>query len=423
MAGVFAVAVAVYGIGFLVLFALWLARRWARLTGPARPSIAPILVGAFVFAAASFIDAVVGAANPSGDVLAAVQFAHTLSFSAVPLGFMAGLLRIRMARSAVADLIVELGETPQPAELRRALATALGDPSLEVALWSSEVGAFVDASGEPVAPLEAEANGRAVTILERGGAPLAAIVHDPALLDDPGLVASVGTAVRLAVENERLAREVQSQLAEVRASRARIVEATDVERQRLERDIHDGAQQRLVALSFALGRVRARLGPDADQELARMLAEASDEARTALTELRELARGIHPAVLTQAGLGPALRSLVERSAVPTELHLGVGRRLPVGVEAAAYFVVSEALANVAKHAGNCTARVAIDEEGGQLIVVIRDDGPGGADPSRGSGLRGLKDRVEAIGGSLEIASEPPAGTLVRATLPIHEVSR
>ncbi|MFI5260057.1 MAG: sensor histidine kinase [Candidatus Limnocylindrales bacterium] len=262
------------------------------------------------------------------------------------------------------------------------------------------------------------AGGRALTLLERGGEPLAAILHDPALLDDPGLVTSVATAVRLAVENDRLTQEVKAQLAEVRASRTRIVEATDAERRRFERDIHDGAQQRLVSLSFAIGRARSRLGSDGDPELARTLADASDEVRAALAELRELARGIHPAVLTQAGLGPAVRSLAERSAVPADLDLDLDERLPAAVEATAYFVVSEALANVAKHAGDCTARVSIRESAGTLIVDIADDGPGGADPALGSGLRGLRDRVEAIGGELTVVSPAGLGTRIEATIPI-----
>jgi signal transduction histidine kinase len=419
--GVFEAAYGAFGIAFLVLFAVWLARRWARLTGPARLSISPVLTGALFFVACSLVQAFAQAAGVGGDAMAIIQFVHTLSFSAVPLGFMAGLLRVRMARSAIADLVVELGEAPEPGALRRALATALGDPSLEVSLWSKEQASFVDPDGSAIASLDAVAGGRAVTLLERDGEPLVAIIHDPALLDDPGLVASVAATVRLTVENDRLAQEVRAQLTEVRASRARIVEATDEERRRLERDIHDGAQQRLVALSYDLGRARSRLGADADPELARTLSEASEELRVALTELRELARGIHPAVLTQAGLGPAIRALAERSTVPTELRVELTRRLPAAVEATAYFVVSEALTNVGKHGGDCSAQITLAEVRDCLELEVRDDGPGGADPSSGSGLRGLRDRVEAIGGSLELDSRPGHGTSLKANLPIPEV--
>ena len=415
----------VFGIGFLLVFGYWLVRRWMRLRGPGRRSIVPVLAGGLFFVVASVIQAAVETLRPSEQIVEAVRFLHTLSFSAIPIGFMAGVLRVRMARSALADLVVELGETPEPAELRRALATALGDPSLEVLLWSRDEGDYLTADGVPVEPA-AIAGDRATTLLERDGVPVAAILHDPALLDDPGLVASVATAVRLTVENDRLQDEVRAQLAEVRASRARIVEATDAERRRLERDIHDGAQQRLVALSLAIGRARGQLGETADPvqgaALAATLAQASDEVRAALSELRELARGIHPAVLTEAGLEPAVASLVERSTIPAELLTDGLTRLPTPVESAAYFVVSEALTNASKHSGARTIRVGLTLRDGSLRVEVRDDGCGGADPARGSGLRGLRDRVEATGGRLEVESAAGEGTTIRALLPVEVAS-
>jgi signal transduction histidine kinase len=419
----FAVGYDILGIGFLLAFGVWLARRWARLRGPSRRSIAPVLGGGLIFVVASVVQAFTEIAAPGEQVLSTVRFVHTLSFSAISLGFMAGLLRVRMARSAVADLVVELGETPQPAELRRTLSAALDDPSLEVLLWSPEAGGYVGDVGEVVGDVEARAGRRAVTILERSGAPLAAIIHDEALLDDPGLVASVGTAVRLAVENDRLRREVEAQLAEAKASRARIVEAADAERRRLERDIHDGAQQRLVALSMSLGRAKAQAEANdspGSGALADSLARASDEARAALAELRELARGIHPAILTQAGLEAAVGSLVERSAVPARLEGSLGRRVPAPVEATAYFVVSEGLANAAKHANPSEVVVRLALADGELAVLVRDDGCGGASVDAGHGLRGLRDRVEAIGGRLEVSSPEGAGTLLRAFLPVGE---
>ena len=418
LTGGLVLAMAVFGYAFLLAFGFWLARRWWRLTGPARRSIAPVLVGALFFAAMSVIQGLAQSLGAKGDALSVIDFVHTLSFSAVPLGLMAGVLRVRMARSAVAGLVVELGETPEPEELRRALATALGDPSLDVLLWADDDGGFVDPSGQPVGSPERVASGRAMTRLERDGRPLAVILHDPALLDDPGLVASVATAVRLTVENDRLQDEVRAQLAEVRASRSRIVEATDAERRRLERDIHDGAQQRLVALSMAIGRARGQLGSEASPELVATLGQASDEVRAALAELRELARGIHPAILTEAGLGPAVRSLAERAAIRTQVEVSVDGRLPSSTEATAYFVVSEALANVAKHAGASEARVRVELGADRLCVEVTDDGAGGADVSRGTGLRGLTDRVEAAGGELTVASTIGAGTTIRAVLPL-----
>jgi signal transduction histidine kinase len=421
---VFSIGYDVVGIGVLLVFGFWLARRWLALKGPGRRSIEPVLLGGLAFVAASVVQAAVEITAPNDQLVQAVRFVHTLSFSAISLGFMAGLLRVRMARSAIADLVVELGETPEPAELRRALAAALHDPSLEVLLWSSETGTYTGASGLPVADVDAAAGNRAVTALERAGTPLAAILHDKALLDDPGLVSSVATAVRLTVENERLHREVQAQLAEVRASRTRIVEAADAERRRLERDIHDGAQQRLVALSLALGRAKAEMesGPGAEAPaLAASLAQASDEARAALAELRDLARGIHPAILTQAGLDAAVGSLVERSAVPARLQGSIGRRLPPQLEATTYFVVSEGLANAAKHARASEVLVTLSLADGGLAVELTDDGCGGADIEAGQGLQGLRDRVEAVGGTLEVASPPGSGTTVRAVMPAGKV--
>jgi signal transduction histidine kinase len=257
-----------------------------------------------------------------------------------------------------------------------------------------------------------------VTYLERDGQPLAAILHDPALAEDPGLVPAVAAAVRLAVDNERLAAEVRSQLNEVQASRARIVEASDAERRRVERNLHDGAQQRLVALSLALRRAQAQLPADAGPELTSTLEGASDQLKTALAELRELARGIHPAILTEAGLGPALRSLARESPVPVTLRLDLPEDLPAPVAAAVYFVSAEALANVAKYAEASSVLLAAEPDGDRLRVEIADDGRGGADPAAGSGLRGLIDRVAALGGWLEVRSPVGTGTRVVARLPL-----
>ncbi len=206
--------------------------------------------------------------------------------------------------------------------------------------------------------------------------------------------------------------------AEVRASRARIVEAADAERRRVERNLHDGAQQRLVALSLALRRAQAQLADDPDDPAAATLREASDQLRDALAELRELARGIHPAILTEAGLGPALRSLAAESPVPVTLELDLPDGLSSHVEAAAYFVVAEALTNVAKYAEAGRVSIAAGRAGDELRVEVADDGRGGADPGAGSGLRGLDDRVAALGGRLRVRSPVGGGTRVVATLPL-----
>jgi signal transduction histidine kinase len=332
----------------------------------------------------------------------------------IPVSLAAGLLWRRRARSRVADLVVELERTP-PGSVRDALARTLGDPTLEVALWLPDRRSYVDRDGHPV-ELPAGGPDRAVTTLGSPAAPVAALIHDPVLLERPALLTSAGAAARLALENERLHAELRAQLAELRASRARIVTAGDEERRRLERDLHDGAQQRLLSLGLALQLARAKLGPDADGA-AELLAEADEELRIALDELRELANGIHPAVLTEQGLAPALRTLAQRSPVPVTILEAPAERLPGPAEAAAYFLVSEALTNAAKYAQASRVEVTVAHLDERMLVDVADDGVGGADPTRGSGLRGLADRVYALDGELELESPPGRGTRLHVEIP------
>jgi signal transduction histidine kinase len=243
----------------------------------------------------------------------------------------------------------------------------------------------------------------------------AVLVHDQGLEHEPQLVRLTASAAGMALEHARLQAEVQAQLEQVQASRTRIVEAGDAERRRLERDLHDGAQQRLVTLTLALGMARSRAA-GADPELESLIDSATKEAREALVELRELARGIHPAVLTETGLAGAIQALVERSPVATTITALPAGRFPAQIEATAYFVVSEALANVAKHAAAGSAQVTIRQLTGQLMVQVSDDGAGGAKPE-GSGLRGLADRVASAGGVLRIDSPPGSGTRLEADIP------
>jgi signal transduction histidine kinase len=312
----------------------------------------------------------------------------------------------------VADLIVELGSPLRPSQVRDAIARTLGDPSLELAFWLPENERYVDPDGRAIDP--EEDSGRAVTLLEHDGTRLAALVHDAALLDESELVQAVGAAASLALENARLQAELRAQLAEVRASRTRIVEAGDAERRRLERDLHDGAQQRLLGIRLALQLARGRLA-DGGAELDELLAEADAEVVGALDELRALARGIHPALLTEEGLAPALAGLARRAPVPVGLSVCDGR-LPAAVEATAYFVSAEALANIAKHAHASRGSIEVTRRNGRLAIVVSDDGVGGADEA-GAGLRGLRDRVEALDGRLEVESLPRGGTRVSAVIP------
>ena len=390
-----------------------LARRWYISTAPMRRMMTPILTGGFALLFASMLTVLAKFGINAEPMTWSVLIAYT----AVPIAVVGVTFRARMARGALAELVVELGTTPAPARLQDALSHALADPSLQVAFWSRPANAFLSTDGAsvPIPPVDPR---QVVTVLERGGSPLAAIIHDAALLDDPGLVASVATAVRLTVENERLQAEVEAKLEEVRASRARIVEASDAERRRVERNLHDGAQQRLVALSLALRRAQAQLPRGAAPATAAALEGASEQLAAALTELRELAKGIHPAILTEAGLGAALRSLARESPVDVAVRLDLADDLADPISVAAYFVVAEALTNVAKYAAASHIDLAAESDAHELRVEISDDGVGGADPQAGSGLRGLADRVAVLGGRLDIRSPTGAGTRVVARLPL-----
>ena len=408
-----------FAIGVVVALAIAavVLRRWFDASAASRRFLTPVVVAGVTISLTHAVDLMLGVLLLPVVAGSPVYWADTLSRLLVPFGFLIGLLRMRMARGAVADLVVDLGETPAPGRLREALAGALGDPSLAVLYWSPRVDAYVDDAGTPVEPV-AQAGTRSVSYLEHRGEPLAAILHDPALAEDPGLVAAVSAAVRLAVENERLTAEVEAQLHEVRASRARIVAAGDAERRRVERDLHDGAQQRIVAMTLALRLAQAKLGAQTDPAVRESLDQASAEARAALAELRELARGIHPQILTEAGLAAAVETLAAKAPVPVTVDIDPARRWTPEVESTAYFVVSEALANVAKYAHATCARVSAPIVGSTLRVEVADDGVGGADGGRGSGIRGLQDRVAALGGRLSIESPRGQGTRVIAEIPV-----
>jgi signal transduction histidine kinase len=338
-------------------------------------------------------------------------------FALVPYLFLATLVRTRMIQSgAVGELMARLGETPQRGELRDVLARALGDPSLELLYWLPDRERFVDARGQPAA-LPERGSGRAFTQVERDGEVVAAIVQDELVHTEQGGYAdAIGAAASLALENERLEAELRSKVAELRASRERMLRIGLEERRRLERDLHDGAQQRLVstALNMRLARARLRDDPGGAEHL---LDGASGELESALGELRELARGIHPAVLSDRGLDSALETLASRAPLPVELQDVPDGRLPEAIELAAYFVVAEALTNIAKYAAASHATIAVTRTNGRLVVQVSDDGVGGADPDLGSGLRGLADRLAVIEGRLEIDSEPGKGTTITAKIP------
>ncbi len=373
-----------------------------------REALAPVLLtggAAFaVFLVAKGFDA---AGSPS-EVLDTTAEALVAT---VPFGFLAGLLRSRLAQgAAVSELLARLGDAPGEEALRAALADALDDPSVALAYWLPESSRYVDGLGH-----EVNVAGPGWTEVELQGRRIAAIAHDPGLAEEPQLVRTAGAAAALALENQRLAAELRARIEDLRASRARLVEAGDAERRRLERDLHDGAQSRLVALALKLRVARMKVEPGS--EAAGLLEESSAELQASLDELRELARGIHPAILSDRGLEPALRMLADRAPVPVSLVADVDD-LPPAVETAIYFIVAEGLTNVAKYARASEASVVVERlEAGGVVVEIRDDGVGGADVSSGSGLRGLADRVAAVDGRVELDSPPGRGTLLRASIP------
>jgi signal transduction histidine kinase len=330
-----------------------------------------------------------------------------------PVVFLLGLLDARLARSAVGDLLLELRSDLPPAELRDAIARTLRDPTLTLAFWLPAYATYGDLAGLPVdVP---DPGGRSATPIDRNGQRVAVLLHDPALDDEPELLHTVGAAAGMALENARLQAELAARIEEVKGSRLRAIEAGQAERKRLERNLHDGAQQRLVALSLQLGMLEKQLrdDPDAGARLDR----AQQELALSLEELRDLARGIHPAVLTGHGLGVALEQVVARAPCPVRLDVRVEGRLPEAVEIAAYYVVTESLANMAKHAQATSATVDVVLRGAEVVVEVVDDGVGGADPARGSGIRGLADRVEALGGRISVRTPPGGGTQVRAEIP------
>jgi len=330
-----------------------------------------------------------------------------------PLAFLLGLLDARLARSAVGDLIVELRSEPGPHDLRDALAHALRDPSLTLAYWLPSFQTYVDVNGRPVRLPDDDT--RTATLIDREGEHVAALVHDPALDDEHQLLEGVGATAGMSLENARLQAELRARVEELRGSRARVIDAGQKERQLLERDLHDGAQQRLIALSLRLSLLKKSL-PN-EPEVRQELDAARSEIALSLEELRDVARGIHPAVLSGHGLAVAVESLSAHAPLPVQLEMCVEDRLPERVEVAAYYVVSESLANVAKHAHASKARVSLERRDDYLVVEIVDDGDGGADTERGSGLRGLADRVEALGGRLRVWTPLGGGTRVQAEIP------
>ena len=401
------------GLVVIVITIGLLAVRLVRASRPQRRAVIPVLLAGIVALAALAVSVTASALGAAGqDIYGRVS---GYAFAVVPVAVLFAFLQRQLARGAVAGLVVELGEPSATVGLAEALSRALGDPSLSLGYWFPAESRYVDSDGRPVT-LPGPGEGRRSTVVERGGQPIAVLIHDPALEHNAELVDSVCAAAGLTLENERLQAELRARLTELQASRARLVEATEAERRRIERDLHDGTQQRLVSIAMSLGLLESKL-PGKPSQAQPIVRETRQALAAALDELRELTQGIHPTILAERGLPVALDELCHRAALPTHLQLDLSCRLPDQVESAAYFVVSEALTNATKHSHGSEVRVKAACAAGLLTIEVADDGIGGAAAGHGTGLRGLTDRVEALGGTLTVSSPPGRGTTLRAEFP------
>ena len=396
-----ALAVALLGVG---------AQRYLRAAGPHRRARMTAAAASAAFAIVLLVSGVTGLAGASVD--RSVLWAYQVVLVGIVIGLTLDLVRGRWVEATVTGLVIDLGEAAEAGVLRDHLANALGDRSLVLSYRLEDRGVYVDERGREL-ELPREEGDRRVTIVRDGGQPVAALVHDAGVLADRDLVESIAAAARLAVANARMQAGIRSQVEELDASRRRVVEAADAERRRLERELREGAERRLAELETILGEAQHQ----ANDGLAAILAPTQAKLARARSDLREFARGVHPRVLSEGGLPTALRELADGSSVPTELSVP-DVRFPAPVEVAAYFVCSEALANIAKYAAASRAAIEVMQQRGSLVVSVSDDGRGGASVDAGSGLRGLVDRVEALGGRLTLTSPPGEGTLLVAELPI-----
>jgi len=406
------------GLVWTIAIAALIVWRLAQAAPPLRRAAAPVLVGGAAYlllAGSDFAHSL-----PRG-LLGTDQFEYRLwlaqaaALCAIGLGVAWSWLLARRARSAMAALVVELGQSPPAGGLREVLARSLGDPDLEVAYPLGDPERLVDATGTAVD--QATREGRAVTPLTRRGETVALLSHRPGLLDDPAIVDEVIAATRLAVDNERLQAEVLAQLQELRASRARIVTTGDAERRRLERDLHDGAQQRLVGLSLALRLARAQPGARADPNLTALLDQADERLRAAIGELRELAHGIYPAALTDDGLAAAVEALAEHTPIRITIMHMPQERLPGPVEAAAYFLIAETTGHLATLAAAGGVTVDVTRHGNRLVVDVTENGAGKPERELEARLTGLADRVGALDGQLQVGHAAGGGVTIRAEMP------
>ena len=385
------------------------AWRLVRASWPARQRLLLVYLPAMVFAAAVIARAAalqrVIFEDPFNPALSAIFAAGSVAITLLAAGLISGVVRARAERQAVAEITANLNQASAAGWLQSALAAALRDPGIQIAFWLPGRQCYVNASGQAV-PDPSTESGRVVTRLTRNERTIAVISHSGAV---PAIESQIGPAIRLGLENERLQAESLAELEELRTSRARIVETADSERRRLERNLHDGAQQRLLALSYDIRVACAAAHADGDAETEMALGDAAGTMQGILGELRDLAHGIYPAVLAEAGIGPALATLADTAPLPVQVLCAECGRYPAPIEAAAYFAVAEAVDDAARR-GADHAAVSVAHDGGRLVVTVEDNGSGDA-----SSMVAAADRVGALGGSLTARS---AGTAVcRAEIP------
>jgi signal transduction histidine kinase len=378
-------------------------RRWATAPRPVRREYAIVWAAILQLGAVIIASAVAALLHLPLAIQPVLYLAYAVSLVGLPVGIAAGMLRTRLVQRRVADLVLQLSAGLSPEQVRDALRHALDDPTLQVCA--------------PPAPGQPDPAGRQTTLVERNGVPLAAVVHDPALLVQRPLLDAVLSATALALDNARLEDVRRHQLAEVRASRSRLLVAGDEQRRKIQRDLHDGVQHRLLSIAMLVERSRPAPGQlDGDSPGTDPLSVVAAELRTAIGELRALSEGIHPPVLTELGLRAAVDAVAERAPLPVLVGIAPDR-WPEPLERAAYYVIVEALSNVYKHARASHARVRVTTDRSRLVVEVVDDGVGGARIGPGTGLPGLRDRADALGGMLTVDSAAGAGTRIIVELP------
>jgi signal transduction histidine kinase len=390
-------------------------RGYASAAGPERRARMTALVAAVTLSLPLAGGSAERLARAGQEVEQAVLWAYEAAIVLVAIILLVDLLFGQWARETVTRLVVDLGEGSESGTVQARLARALGDQSLSIAYWVPEANGYVDEGGTPVT-LPQAGSGKAVTEMEQQGERIGVLVHEASVSEEPGLVEAVASAAKIALSNVRLRAEVRRQVAELDASRRRILEAGDAQRQRLQQELRAGAGQRLEEVRELLNLALEEARSASDRLEAPGLEDALREARAAQVELQELAAGIHPVLLTEGGLGSALSSLAERALVPVRMVVST-QRLPAAVETAIYFLCSEALTNVAKYARASRVDIEVMAETNVAAVLVADDGVGGADPAAGSGLAGIADRIEALGGRLVVDSSAGNGTRLRAEIP------